>query len=295
VLGWISVLGAIVLAGLAYLNERRSREALQESNKTSARAFAEADMTIRNADTIVAMGMLPGILHRWHDLNDESAAHLERANDQMSWISSTAKFWRLLLQVAILGAGAWLVVHREMTGGSMIAASIIMGRAVAPFEQAISVWKVLISAQASYRRLKELLQAVGNDTPATTLPRPMGRVTAEQVTYGPPGAPEPTVQQVSFAVEPGETLAVIGPSGPVGGRQDDACATPGRQSRAVPRRGAPRQRRRRRLGSDRSRPLHGLSPADRRPVRGHRAREHLPLRRGERRGRHQRGQDRRRS
>jgi PrtD family type I secretion system ABC transporter len=213
VLGWISVVGAIVLAGLAYLNERRSREALQESNKTSARAFAEADMTIRNADTIVAMGMLPGILHRWHDLNDESAAHLERANDQMSWISSAAKFWRLMLQVAILGAGAWLVVHREMTGGSMIAASIIMGRAVAPFEQAISVWKVLIAAQASYRRLKELLQVVGDDAPSTALPRPKGRVTAEQVTYGPPGAPEPTVQQVSFAVEPGETLAIIGPSG----------------------------------------------------------------------------------
>ncbi|MGE5540643.1 MAG: type I secretion system permease/ATPase [Gemmatimonas sp.] len=213
VLGWMSLVGAIVLAGLAYLNESRSRGALQESNRTSARAFAEADMTIRNADTIVAMGMLPGILHRWHDLNDESAAHLEKANDQMSWISSAAKFWRLLLQVGILGAGAWLVVHHEMTGGSMIAASIIMGRAVAPFEQAISVWKVLVAAQASYRRLAELLQIVTDDAPTTALPRPQGRIAAEQVTYGPPGAPEPTVQQVSFAVEPGETLAIIGPSG----------------------------------------------------------------------------------
>lgn len=213
VLGWISVFGAIVLALLAYVNESWSRSALQEANRVSARAFGEADVTIRNAETIVAMGMLPGLLHRWHELNGVGAQSMGQATDRMSYIASAAKFWRMMLQVAILGAGAWLVVHREMTGGSMIAASIIMGRAVAPFEQAISVWKVLISAQAAYRRLTELLQGY-NDKPAiTSLPRPKGKLTVESLIYAPPGAPEPTIQQVQFAVEPGEVLAVIGPSG----------------------------------------------------------------------------------
>lgn len=213
VLGWISVFGAIVLALLAYVNESWSRSALHEANRVSARAFGEADVTIRNAETIVAMGMLPGLLHRWHDLNGVGAQAMGQASDRMSYIASAAKFWRMMLQVAILGAGAWLVVHREMTGGAMIAASIIMGRAVAPFEQAISVWKVLIAAQAAYRRLTELLQGY-NDKPAiTSLPRPQGKLTVESLIYAPPGAPEPTIQQVQFAVDPGEVLAIIGPSG----------------------------------------------------------------------------------
>ena len=213
VLGWISVVGAIVLTGLAYLNEKRTRAALQEANKVSARAFADADATIRNADTIVAMGMLPGLLHRWHELTGVGAASMGLATDQMSYISAAAKFWRMMLQVALLGAGAWLVVHREMTGGSMMASSIIMGRAMAPFEQAISVWKVLIAAQASYRRLTELLQGYSPSTTVTSLPRPVGRIGIENLIYAPPGAAEATVQQVQFAIEPGEVLAIIGPSG----------------------------------------------------------------------------------
>lgn len=213
VLGWISLVGAVVLAGLAVLNERRTRPTLQEANRSSARAFAEADMTIRNADTIVAMGMMPGLLRRWNELNSRGAKTLSQATDQSSVLSSAAKFWRMMLQVAILGAGAWLVVHREMTGGAMIASSIIMGRAVAPFEQAIGVWKILVAAQASYKRLAELLVVVTEGPPGTSLPRPTGRVSIEQLTYVPMGASEPTVQQLQFAIEPGEVLAIIGPSG----------------------------------------------------------------------------------
>lgn len=213
VLGWISVAGALVLAMLAVINESRSRNALQEANRVSARAFAEADATIRNADTIIAMGMLPGLLKRWHELTSIGALSMGRATDQMSLISSTAKFWRILLQTAILGAGAWLVVNRQMTSGSMIAASIIMGRAVAPFEQAINVWKVLIAAQASYRRLADLLKGYDSSAVVTSLPRPSGKVVVDHIIYAPPGATEPTVQQVQFAIEPGEVFAIIGPSG----------------------------------------------------------------------------------
>jgi len=213
VLGGISVFGAIVLAILAIVNERWSRTALHEANRVSARAFSEADVTIRNADTIVAMGMLPGMLHRWNELSGIGAQSMSAANDRMSYIASAAKFWRMMLQVAILGTGAWLVVHREMTGGAMIAASIIMGRAVAPFEQAISVWKILIAAQTSYRRLTELLNGYIDRPAITSLPRPKGKLAVEGLVYAPPGATEPNIQQVQFAAEPGEVLAIIGPSG----------------------------------------------------------------------------------
>jgi PrtD family type I secretion system ABC transporter len=213
VLGWISVFGAVVLALLAYINESWSRNALQEANRVSARAFGEADVTIRNADTIVAMGMLPGLMHRWHELNGVGAVSMGKATDRMNWVTSAAKFWRMMMQIGILGAGAWLVVHREMTGGAMIAASIIMGRAVAPFEQAISVWRVLMSAKTSYRRLVELMQGYDEMPAITSLPRPRGKLTVESLIYAPPGAGEPTIQQIQFAVEPGEVLAIIGPSG----------------------------------------------------------------------------------
>lgn len=213
VLGWISLVGALVLVGLAVLNERRTRSTLQEANRSSARAFAEADMTIRNADTIVAMGMMPGLLRRWNELNRVGSTTLSKATDRSSFFSSAAKFWRLMLQVGILGAGAWLVVNREMSAGSMIAASIIMGRAVAPFEQAIGAWKVLVAAQISYRRLGELLTIIHEGPPGTSLPRPTGRISIEQLTYIPSGASEPTIQQVQFSIEPGDVLAIIGPSG----------------------------------------------------------------------------------
>jgi PrtD family type I secretion system ABC transporter len=213
VLGWISVFGAVVLAVLAYVNESWSRNALQEANRVSARAFGEADVTIRNAETIVAMGMLPGLMHRWHELNGVGAHSMGKATDRMNWVTSAAKFWRMMMQIGILGAGAWLVVHREMTGGAMIAASIIMGRAVAPFEQAISVWRVLMSAKTSYRRLVELMQGYDEMPAITSLPRPRGKLTVESLIYAPPGAGEPTIQQIQFAVEPGEVLAIIGPSG----------------------------------------------------------------------------------
>lgn len=128
-------------------------------------------------------------------------------------VGAIAKALRMALQVALLGFGAWLVIRHEITAGAMIATSIIVARALAPFEMAIASWRGLVAAQAAWKRLANLLHAAPIASPTVRLPRPRGAVAADKATYVPPGAREPVLKQISFAIDEGEMLAVIGPSG----------------------------------------------------------------------------------
>ncbi|MDZ4791865.1 MAG: ATP-binding cassette domain-containing protein [Hyphomicrobiales bacterium] len=136
-----------------------------------------------------------------------------RATGVAAGLTATAKFLRPVLQIAMLGFGAWLVIRQEITPGVMIASSIIMGRALAPVEALIGQWRNVISVRGIYARLTELLRNKGDETSPMSLPRPQGRVSVENLIAAPPGQPKATIQNVSFALEPGEALGVIGPSG----------------------------------------------------------------------------------
>ncbi len=212
VLGHVALAGAVVLFALALANERVSHAALADSGRAGARAMRTADAGLRNAEVIDAMGLMPGFLRRWaSDAGHAQHRQLAAANAG-AIVSAVAKFFRLFIQVALLGVGAWLVLRHELTSGAMIAGSIILGRALAPVEQAIGSWRQTIQAVEAYRRLRAFLARPPLRPEAMPLPAPEGHLKVENLVYGAPGAKKPIIGGVSFAVRPGEALAIVGPS-----------------------------------------------------------------------------------
>jgi len=211
-LGWVAVIGAVVLFLLAVANEFTTRRPLSQANGAASRALNQADAAVRNADVIAAMGMLPALVKRWRDGAEKALVLQTVASDMGGIVTSGAKFVRLLLQVAVLGVGAYYVIAHEITGGAMIAASIIMGRALAPVEQLIAAWRSFIGARTAYRRLATLIERAPPLGGKMSLPTPQGRIEVDRVSFAPPGVREPILKQVTFALAPGESLGLIGPS-----------------------------------------------------------------------------------
>ena len=212
---WIGiafVVGALVLFTLALLNELTTRRLYKEAAQHAMAANHLADANLRNAEVIAAMSMQPGLLQRWSQRHDEALALQVAAGDRTGAVMAASKTARTLVQVAVLTVGAYLVIHQQTTPGIMVAASIIMARALAPVEQAVGYWRVLIAAQSAYRRLAELLHSFPEALPKLSHPKPAGRLSAENIIVAPPGRRTPTLKGISFVLEPGEVLGVIGPS-----------------------------------------------------------------------------------
>ncbi|HEX2198260.1 MAG TPA: type I secretion system permease/ATPase [Burkholderiales bacterium] len=205
------LLGAIALAGafamwlLAFVNERLSRGPLERMQGEGRRAGRFIDMSSRNAEVIGALGMLPAVTQRWARLNDAALREQRRASTVGGRFSGLTKFSRQFIQMAMLGAGAWLVLQEHVSAGVMIAATILLGRALAPVEMLVAGWKSLVEARAAWRRLAELLEANPPREPGTELPAPQGRVDVEQVFAK-------VIKRVSFNLAAGESLGIIGPS-----------------------------------------------------------------------------------
>ena len=212
VLGFVALAGAVVLFSMALINELVTRRPLQLANAQAIAANGFAEASLRNAEVLEALGMLPEIRKRWTAQHCQGLALQATASDRAATLTSWSKAVRISLQVAILGAGAALAIQQIITPGVMIAASILMGRALAPVEQAIGQWRHFVGARQAYRRLNELLQAIPEDEARLTLPKPEGRLSVEQLVAAPPGSQKPVLKGVSFKLEPGEALGVIGPS-----------------------------------------------------------------------------------
>ena len=211
-LGWIALSGAILLMILAISNELLTRHILINATDVSIEATHKAEAAVQNADVIEAMGMLPALLSRWHAESGQALNLHRKAAVRNSVLSTCSRFVRFALQLSILGIGAFFVVEGELTGGAMISASILMGRALAPVDVAIGSWRAAITAYAAYQRVKQQLASSSMYRQALTLPAPMGRLLIQNVTFLYPGQSEPTLQNVSFALEPGESLGVVGPA-----------------------------------------------------------------------------------
>jgi len=212
VLGYVALAGAVLLFVLAILNEVLTRKPLQQASLEISTANALAATGLRNADAIGAMGMLSPILNRWRHQHERGIALQGAASDSAGSITAIGKAVRLFLQVAILGAGASLAIKQIITPGTMIAASIIMSRALSPVEQAIGHWRGFVAMRAAYRRLDHLLDCHRAGEIPLPLPAPKGHLTVENLVAGPPGVPKPVLRNITFALGPGEALGVIGPS-----------------------------------------------------------------------------------
>ncbi len=211
-LGMIAIGAAVVLFAIALLNEVLSRQALKQAGQMGIANMQRADSAMRNAEVFHAMGMLPGFLRSWAD-RDTAVLDLQvRAGDLNANLLGFSKFVRMFVQILILGAGAYLVLQAELSSGGMIAASILLGRALAPIEQAIGAWKSMVSVRDAYGRLKTLVEKIPSSGEPMPLPAPVGRVDCEQVIFVPPGREQPVLNGIHFTIDPGEALGIIGPS-----------------------------------------------------------------------------------
>ncbi|WP_144172197.1 type I secretion system permease/ATPase [Pseudomonas sp. Kh13] len=211
-LGLITLIGSLILVGLAYLTEKATQKPLAEANQAALSSACYANNNLRNAEVIEAMGMLPAIGKRWYQGHLHILQMQTLASDRAALISSTGRFVRITLQSVILGAGALLAIEGKITPGMMIACSILTGRALAPVEQVIAAWKQLQGCRSAWDRLNDLLHDFPQRPPSMSLQRPMGMLAVENVIAGAPGTSNNIVRGVSFSLVPGESLGIIGPS-----------------------------------------------------------------------------------
>ena len=212
-LGLVAVAGALVMVAVTVLAEAASRKAARAAAQDSELRSTMLEADRRNSETVLAMGMARALTERWGRQNDRFLAGLAHSTDKISGYSSATKVLRLSLQSAILGLGSYLVIKQELTPGSMIAASIMMGRALAPIETAIANWRGFVGARQSMQRLSNTLSQTPPYPQMTTLPNPAQSLEVEDLAVAPPGAQSPIVTRVHFKVTAGDALAIIGPSG----------------------------------------------------------------------------------
>lgn len=212
-LGVVSLVGAIVIFALALTNEFATRRILIDASGASVAANNSISSSIRNAESVHALGMSGAMHSRWEAAHRSVLVMQAKASDRAGAIMGAFKGTRMALQVAILGVGAFLVIEGQLTAGAMIAASILMGRALAPVEAAVGLWKQFVGARTAWSRVNEMLQAIPAEPDRMALPPPSGRLDLQGITVIPPGSGVPSVRGVSFSVEPGEVVAIIGPSG----------------------------------------------------------------------------------
>jgi PrtD family type I secretion system ABC transporter len=213
VLGLVALMAAVVIFALAAANEITTRAPLARASQGANRANSFVETSLRNAEAAAAMGMLDNLQERWAAArHKEVLSDQARASERAGSILSASKSLRMVFQVAVLGSGGYLVLQGETTPGTMIAASVVMSRALAPVEQAVGQWKNFVNAHEAYGRLKRTLDAAPTDG-GMALPAPEGRITVERAAIVAPGGTTPVVRGADFEIAPGELFGIIGPSG----------------------------------------------------------------------------------
>ena len=211
-LGIFALFGAIVIAVLAVINERTSKAKLEEAQKFSIQSTTALNNNLRNAEVIEAMGMLPNVRKRWYSVHQKHLQSQAQASDQAVMMNGMTKFVRISMQSLVLGFGALLVLEGKMTAGMMIAASILVSRALAPVEMVVGNWKQIVSGRTAYKRLQEILSFHPPREEGMALPKPAGHISVEAATVVVPGTRNQVLKGLNFKVDAGDVVAVIGPS-----------------------------------------------------------------------------------
>jgi len=211
-LGLFALFGAALLVALTAYTEMKTRRPASLATLSGARRAGFCEAARRNAEAIRAMGLERHITERSQKLTDCFLADQLGMSDAASGMGVVSKMLRMLLQSGILGLGAYLAIRGELSSGSIIAGSIIMSRALAPVEIAISNWKGFVNMRQSVKRLNALLPAMVESSGKTELPAPAKTLELDGVTVAPPGQKKPTVHSISFKLEAGDGLGVVGAS-----------------------------------------------------------------------------------
>ena len=212
-LGGAALLSVVGLVAIAWFNERITRAAIVEVNGAQQQAGRVVDSALRNAEASLALGMADALIGRWSARARAGHALTLELGARGGAMSALTRVARQLVQVLMLGFGAYLVITDQATPGVMLATTIILGRALAPVELLIGGWKGLVDAAAAYARLRPLLPELGRVVERTELPPPRGRVDVENVSVAAPGTDRALLRGVTLHVAAGQVVAVIGPSG----------------------------------------------------------------------------------
>jgi len=210
--GIAGILAGILMVVLAVINERVTHKPLNEANSHAAKASNQFQGSLRNAEVIAAMGMAGDVHRRQQALYGEVLNKQTQASRMAGLLAGLSKSLRIISQSSLLGLGAYLALNQEISPGMMIGGSLLLGRALAPIDMLVGSWKGVTVARAQYARLKELLEKIPAEAETMRLPAPEGALAAENVTVLPPGSKVPVVRGVSFALEAGELLGIVGPS-----------------------------------------------------------------------------------
>jgi PrtD family type I secretion system ABC transporter len=222
-IGILTIAGAIIIVSTALFNAAATNKTLGEATELSIKGMTQADIANRNSEVVEAMGMMKNVTTNWHKFNLASLEKQSTASYRNGAISNFSRFIRNVMQMLVTGIGAYVVVKsggREMTTGGMIMSSIIVGRALAPFDNAIELWKSMSGAIKSYKNINQLFASFKSRDESMPIPNVEGHLTVENIYYSTPvpqylpqpAMPRYVLKGVSFAVQPGEILAIIGPS-----------------------------------------------------------------------------------
>jgi len=210
-LGLAAAIGAAMLAALAILNERLLRGRAEQSLRYSRETTRHTEALTRNAEVIVGMGMMKAAVASWEARHDQLLEAQARLGTGSSRLSAVARITRQGMQIVMLALGAWLVIDAHASPGIMVAATILLGRALQPVEQLIGGWKTLVAARGAWKRLNE--RPALETGAGLQLPEPVGRLEIERVVFTAGKSRPPLIKGVAFTLEPGESVGVIGPSG----------------------------------------------------------------------------------
>ncbi len=203
---------AVMMLTMAWLNDRLNRNSLEDLQNESRRASHYVETSLRNAEVLQALGMTQSLLKRWRYFQDKVGLLQEGSSKSGAVFSALSRFMRQFVQIFMLTLGAFLVLTQEASAGIMIATTVLLGRAVQPVEQLVGSWKIITEARAAFRRLTELSKDFDRGEAHVKLPAPKGRLSSENVSYRLAGTDTHILSNVTFRLEAGESLAIIGPS-----------------------------------------------------------------------------------
>lgn len=210
--GYMAVGAAVFSFFLTVLNERITRPILDKATREAQLANNNALTTFRNAEVLQAMGMVESLRARWSNFHEGMLGWQALASNRAGVVLALSRFNRLLMQSVVLGVGALLVIERQVTPGTMIAASIIVGKALAPVEIALAQWKSFTNMRGARTRIGEMLKALPEKAKRLSLPVPKGDISFEGVIARAPGQGKPILSNISLKINAGTTIGIIGPS-----------------------------------------------------------------------------------
>ncbi|WP_082609783.1 type I secretion system permease/ATPase [Bosea sp. Root381] len=213
VYGLVGIVSLVILIVLGVIADVLTRRVLKEANEEGAASINEVGASLRHAETIEAMGMLPALATRWRAQQLAMIEHLDLGTRRGKFIAALTRSSRMTMQLAIYATGAVLIIQNEVSHGTLIAASILLGRLLAPFDSMITDWRQWILAAQAWKRVRDLLQSRASQRQTVPTPRTQGELVIDRAVFAPQGAEQTVIKSISFNLSPGEVLGVVGPSG----------------------------------------------------------------------------------